>query len=164
MADDRPTVLIAGDRSRRPPEPLPGRLVLASRFRAPRLVAAGHAVCIASPTALPFRTASLGGARVERRLPRDLLPAVVTECTRALGPAGTLSLEADVRYGSTGAGRWLAARLVGSPPPGPPEVIARLLLEAGFERIEQQLDGGRARFRARRLPGRSASSGNSPLV
>ena len=150
----RPRIHLPGDRAKRLPPPEPDVVVVTSAWRATAVAAAGHHVCIASPAALPFRDGSLGGARLDRGLPADLALAAVAECAHALGPRAPIRIDTRVRYGSTGLGRWLAAKLVGARPPTSPETVARRLLEAGFDRIEQLLDGSLGCFRALRLPGR----------
>ena len=154
-AAERPIrIHVAGDRAKGLPRPDPLCIVVTSTFRAAAVAQAGHPACIASLDALPFRDGALGGAKIDRGLPVDDVPAAVTQCARALRGAAPIELETRVRRGGTGIWRWLAARLIGAPPPGPPEAIARRLLEAGCERIEQRLSGSLARFRGRRLEGR----------
>ena len=155
MPTEPPSALVLGDRPRRLPEPAANGVVVASRFRAPKLVQAGHVVCVAAPDALPFRAGSLDRAWLERSLRSDQLPGVIADCALALRPGGHLELESRVRTGTAGAWRWLAAKLLNTPPPERPETIALRLLQAGFDRIEQALSGNLCRFRARRLPGRA---------
>lgn len=157
MAIERAAALVVGDRSHRIPPPRPGRVVLAPAFRAPRLAAAGHLVCIAAPNALPLRNDAVHELQLDRSLRADDLPAAVAECSRALHGSGLLLLETHVRIGLL-SWRWLASHLFNTPRPSPPEAIARLLLESGFERIEQRIRGSLGRFRARRLPGRAWNS------
>jgi hypothetical protein len=151
------SALLVGDRSRRIPAPRPGCVVLAPAFRAPRLAAAGHLVCIAAPNALPLRDGSVHQLHLDRSVRADDLPAAIAECSRALHGSGLLHLETHVRLGLL-SWRWLASHLFNTPRPSPPEAIARLLLEAGFERIEQLVRGSLGRFRGRRLPGRAWNS------
>jgi hypothetical protein len=157
MATKPTAALLVGDRSRRIPAPRPGCVVLAPAFRARRLAAAGHLVCIAAPNALPLRDGSVHELHLDRSVRSDDLPAAVAECARALHGSGLLLLETHVRLGLL-SWRWLAARLFNTPRPCPPETIARLLLESGFERIEQLIRGSRGRFRGRRLLGRAWNS------
>ena len=147
-------VHVAGDRAKRLPSPDPRCIVVTSASRAAATAAAGHLACIASVDALPFHDGTLDGAKIDRGLPFDQVPAAVAQCARALRGAAPFELETRARRGGTGFWRWLAARLIGAPPPGPPEAIARHLLQAGCERIEQRLSGSLARFRGRRLEGR----------
>jgi hypothetical protein len=151
------SVLLVGDRSRKIPAPRPGSVVLAPAFRARRLAAAGHLVCIAAPNALPLRDGSVHELRLDRSVRSDDLPSAVAECSRALHGSGLFLLETHVRLGLL-SWRWLASHLFNTPRPRPPEAIARLLLESGFERIEQLVRGSLGRFRGRRLPGRAWNS------
>ncbi|MBI5489973.1 MAG: hypothetical protein HY905_21745 [Deltaproteobacteria bacterium] len=150
-------VYIAGDRTKRLPAAEAGRIVVTSVFRARAVAAGGHRACIASPVALPFREGVLEGARIDRGLPVNLVGEAIGECARALAPGAPIEVDVRMRYGGTGVWRWLGARLVGAPLPGPPEAIARKLLEAGFDRIEQVLEGSLGRFRGRR--GRGGGGG-----
>ncbi|MBI5499341.1 MAG: hypothetical protein HY907_03795 [Deltaproteobacteria bacterium] len=159
--EERPVfVHVAGDRMKRLPGVEPRRIVVTSGFRAQAAATAGHRTCIASPAALPFRDGALQGASIDRGVPVNLVRDVIGECGKALAPGASVALETRVRYGGTGAWRWLAARLVGAALPGPPEAVAWKLLESGFDRIEQVLAGSLGRFRGRRGRGGGGGRGD----
>jgi len=157
MPAETAAALLVGDRSRRIPPPRPGRIVLAPAFRATRLAAAGHLVCIAAPDALPLRDGSVHELHIDRSVRTDDLRDAVADAGRALHDAGLLLLDTHVRLNLL-SWRWLASHLFNTPRPSAPEVVARLLLESGFERIEQTIHGSLGLFRGRRLPGRAWNS------
>jgi hypothetical protein len=101
-----------------------------------------------------LRTAAVDDVRIDRSVHGDDLVAAVRETSRVLAPDGRLTVETSLRVGTRGTWRRLVAAFLGTAGPPLPETVARLLLAAGFDRMEQDLAGSRGRFAARRMPGR----------
>ncbi|NMC69484.1 MAG: hypothetical protein GYA57_05360 [Myxococcales bacterium] len=108
--------------------------------------------------ACPIRDASVAEVHIDPSIPPDELHRTIAECSRVLAGEGHLHAVVRLRLGVAGLLRTLLAWILHLPPPPAPESVARLLLDHGFDRIEQQIHGSLGRFRARRLPGRIRST------
>lgn len=144
--------VIAGDRLRGRRPPARALIVVSSASTARSLRDAGRSACLALPGALPLRRGALSEIRIERGAAAVDLAGALREAARVLAAAGRLTLVTSLRVGGIGLCRWVLAALLPIHAPLAPERVAREIVLAGFDRIDQELRGSTGFYEARRIP------------
>ena len=154
-----PGVLVAADRIRDDAPVPPATIhVVSSRTLARSLAAAGNAVCLASPAALPIRDGATAHIHLDRSAAAHDLPDRLREAARIAAPEASIRLSVALRSGFAGFWRRLLAAVLPAARPRDPQEVARDLVLSGFDRVSQELSGSIGHFVARRLPGRFTNS------